>query len=212
MVCFRELKKMKGILKDEMGDSPNTPARKLSKEPSKGKKKQTSSGELSDGNKIDEAMNEDDEDSGSDSNIKLKNVNDSADSPISHGEIYSDDDRSSPDKESSIAQLVDLSNYFTKVEFQKILDEKVKTEIDAIKTHYNTTLDEHWTHINTIECQLPSIIERHIDVYNKYVETDKLVNEHYSNMSIQLELILKQHKREKSDLQNDNQKLLNRVN
>ena len=42
--------------------------------------------------------------------------------------------------------------------------------------------------------------QRDEEVFMKYVETDKLVTSHYEAMATKLESILKQHKREKSDL------------
>ena len=49
------------------------------------------------------------------------------------------------------------------------------------------------------------------EVLEKLVETDKMIKEHYDDVRDRLEHILKTHQREKSDLKNENHKLLNRV-
>ena len=38
------------------------------------------------------------------------------------------------------------------------------------------------------------------EIYAKFLETDRTVHEHYSDMRVKLEEILKSHRREKSDL------------
>ena len=152
MVCHRQFKKNKGLnLKKDSGsnvskDSMDEDTVKIKKRSISTKRKGkdgAKDGSSQNINKIVEAVDEDEEDSSGEGNGKKMKQEDSDgsssdDSSRSSGDspkmvAFNGEDEDDGDgyrSESVAAQAVDLTNYFTKEEILKLLDQKIKEETE----------------------------------------------------------------------------------
>lgn len=124
---------------------------------------------------------------------------------------------SSSSEESASQDEIDLENYFTKPEVEKFVSEiydRFKVDDEKFKTIQEETHEKFarvQKQVDTNEEWLRTTQEFTKAVKSEVVEIGKEVEARQSETRERIELILKNHQREKSDLQNANMKLINRI-
>ena len=142
---------------------------------------------------------------------KMKNEKTRADEESSEEEDEDDDsDENDSDDDSSSSLGIDLSNYYTKEEADKLLKDQLAETKKALALQSDfIKLDQLLKDFKTVfENQSASLQNQ---MTTMATETERTLQERLDKMTDDIEQVLRSQSREKSDLQNLNQKLIDRI-